>query len=80
MYGVNRFNSGAVAVTDSAIMAGSGGSINTHAPITAVVSTSTKVIIKVDFSATTADSSFVWGEIKIFSYEGITPVTINNEM
>jgi hypothetical protein len=80
MYGVNRFNSGAVAVTDSAIMAGSGGSINTHAPITAVASTSTKVIIKVDFSATTADSSFVWGEIRIFSYEGITPVTINNEM
>jgi hypothetical protein len=78
MYGVNRFNSGAVAVTDSAIMAGSGGTINTHAPITAVASTSTKVIVKVDFSSSCASASFVWGEIRIFSWEGFTPTIINN--
>lgn len=78
MYGVNRFNSGAVAVTDSAIMAGSGGNINTHAPITAVVSTSTKVIVKVDFSTSCAAASFVWGEIRLFSWEGFTPTIVNN--
>jgi hypothetical protein len=78
MYGVNRFNSGAVAVTDSAIMAGSSGTINTHAPITAVASTSTKVIVKVDFSSSGAAASFVWGEIKIFSWEGFTPTIVNN--
>jgi hypothetical protein len=78
MYGVNRFNGGAVAVTDSAIMAGSSGTINTHAPITAVASTSTKVIVKVDFSSSGAAASFVWGEIRIFSWEGITPIIVNN--
>lgn len=78
MYGVNRFNSGGVAVTDSAIPIGSSGTINTHAPITAVASTSTKVIIKVDFSASCAAASFVWGEIKIFSWEGFTPTIVNN--
>ncbi len=78
MYGVNRFNGGSVAVTDSSIMAGSSGTINTHAPITAVASTSTKVIVKVDFSSSGAAASFVWGEIRIFSWEGITPTIVNN--
>jgi hypothetical protein len=78
MYGVNRFNSGAVAITESSIPIGGSGTINTHAPITAVASTSTKVIIKVDFSSSLGAASFVWGEIKIISYEGITPTIVNN--
>ena len=70
MYGVNRFSSGTIAVTDSYIMAGgSGCAINTHAPITAVAVGTCTVVVKVDFSASTSYSSFVWGEIRIYSIE-----------
>jgi hypothetical protein len=70
MYGVNRFNFGTIAVTDGYIFAGgSGCAINTHAPITAAVVGNCTVVVKVDFSSTVSSSSFVWGEIRIYSIE-----------
>jgi hypothetical protein len=71
MYGINRFNDGAVAITDSSIPIGSAGNINTHAPVTAAVAASNRLVIKVDFSATPSYSSFVWGEIRVFSMENL---------
>ena len=72
MYGVNRFNSGTVAVTNSYILAGgSGCTIDTHAPITAAVVGTCTVVVKVDFSSSISYSSFVWGEIKIYSIENL---------
>jgi len=71
MYGVNRFNSGTVAITDSCILIGSSGNINTHAPITVAVVNDCRIVVKVDFSSGVSYSSFVWGEIKIFSVESL---------
>jgi hypothetical protein len=71
MYGVNRFNDGAVAITDSSIPIGGSGNINTHAPVTVAVAASNRIVVKVDFSSTPSFSSFVWGEIKVFSMENL---------
>jgi len=71
MYGVNRFNSGTVAITDSSIPIGGSGNINTHAPITLAVVNDCRIVVKVDFSSGVSYSSFVWGEIRIFSVESL---------
>jgi hypothetical protein len=71
MYGVNRFNNDTVAITDSSIPIGSAGNINTHAPVTVAVAASNRIVIKVDFSSTPSYSSFVFGEIKVFSMENL---------
>jgi hypothetical protein len=71
MYGVNRFNNGTVAITDSSIPIGGSGNINTHAPITVAVVNDCRIVVKVDFSSGVSYSSFVWGEIRIFSVESL---------
>jgi hypothetical protein len=71
MYGINRFNNDSVAITDSSIPIGSSGNINTHAPVTVAVAASNRIVIKVDFSTGPSFSSFVWGEIKVFSMENL---------
>jgi hypothetical protein len=72
MYGVNRFSSGTPTIGDTYIFAGgSGCSINNHAPITTNIVGSCGIVVKVDFSTTVSFSSFVWGEIRIFSIENL---------
>jgi hypothetical protein len=72
MYGVNRFSGGTPTIGDTYIFAGgSGCSINNHAPITTNIVGSCGIVVKVDFSTTVSFSSFVWGEIRIFSIENL---------
>ena len=72
MYGINRFNSGTIAVTNSyTLVGGSGCVIDTHAPITAVAVGTCAIVVKVDFSTCTSYSSFVWGEIRVYSIENL---------
>jgi len=71
MYGVNRFNGGDPVVTESSIPIGGSGNINTHAPITVAVVNNCRVVVKVDFSSGPSFSSFVWGEIRVFSVENL---------
>ena len=71
MYGVNRFNNGDPSVTESSIPIGGSGNINTHAPITVAVVNNCRVVVKVDFSSGPSFSSFVWGEIRVFSVENL---------
>ena len=72
MYGINRFNSGTIAVTNSyTLVGGSGCTIDTHAPITAVAVGTCTIVVKVDFSTCTSYSSFVWGEIRVYSIENL---------
>jgi hypothetical protein len=81
-YGVNRFVSGTASVTDSnLITGGSGCAINTHAPMSVAIVGSCMSVVKVDFSSSLGGSSFVWGEVRIFSIEPLAgKITIaNNE-
>jgi hypothetical protein len=72
MYGINRFNSGTIAVTNSyTLVGGAGCVIDTHAPITAVAVGACTIVVKVDFSTCTSFSSFVWGEIRVYSIENL---------
>ena len=74
MYGINRFNSGTIAVTNSyTLVGGAGCVIDTHAPITAVAVGTCTIVVKVDFSTCTSYSSFVWGEIRVYSIENLNP-------
>jgi len=79
-YGVNRFNSGTIAVHDTyLITGGSGCSINTHAPMTVAVVGTCMTVVKVDFSSSATHSSFVWGEVRIWSVESLAgKITISN--
>jgi hypothetical protein len=79
-YGVNRFNSGTISVTESYIITGvSGCSINTHAPMTVATFGTCGIAVKVDFSTTLGPSSFVWGEVRIRSIEHLQGnITISN--
>jgi hypothetical protein len=72
-YGVNRFNLGTITVNDAyLITGGSGCAINTHAPVTVAAVGSCMSVVKVDFSSSLGNSSFVWGEIRIWSIESLT--------
>jgi hypothetical protein len=72
-YGVNRFNSGTITVNDTyLITGGSGCAINTHAPVTVAPVGSCMSVVKVDFSTSLGNSSFVWGEVRIWSIESLT--------
>jgi hypothetical protein len=72
-YGVNRFVGGTASITDSnLITGGSGCAINTHAPMTVAIDGTCRSVVKVDFSSSLGSSSFVWGEVRIFSIESLT--------
>jgi hypothetical protein len=79
-YGVNRFNSSTATVNDAyLITGGSGCAINTHAPVTVAIVGSCMSVVKVDFSSSIGNSSFVWGQVKIWSVESLTgKITISN--
>ena len=62
-FGVNRFNSGNVAITDTNDIVSDTNS-NTHANITCVTNGSSGYIIRVEFSADIASSSFASGVIR----------------
>ena len=71
MYGVNRFSGATPTIGDVYITAGgSGCGIDTHAPVTTAIS-GTCILVKVDFSTTPSYSSFVFGEIRIYSIENL---------
>jgi hypothetical protein len=71
-YGVNRFNVGTITVNDTYIITGgSGCNINTHAPVTVATVGTCMSVVKVDFSSSLGNSSFVWGEIRIWSIESL---------
>jgi hypothetical protein len=81
-YGVNRFVGNTASVTDSnLITGGSGCAINTHAPMSVAIVGSCMSVVKVDFSSSLGSSSFVWGEVRIFSIEALGGKisVINNE-
>ena len=79
-YGVNRFNSSTITLNDAYLLTGgSGCAINTHAPMTVAVVGNCMSVVKVDFSSTVGNSSFVWGEVRIWSIESLTnKITISN--
>jgi hypothetical protein len=79
-YGVNRFNSGTAAVHDTyLITGGSGCTINTHAPMTVGIVGDCMTVVKVDFSSSIGGSSFVWGEVRIWSIEPLAgKITVAN--
>ena len=72
-YGVNRFNLGTITINDTyLITGGSGCAINTHAPVTVAIVGSCMSVVKVDFSSSLGNSSFVWGEIRVWSIESLS--------
>jgi hypothetical protein len=81
-YSVNRFVGNTATINDVyLITGGSGCSINNHAPMSVAIVGSCMSVVKVDFSSTLGGSSFVWGEVRIFSIESLAgKITIaNNE-
>jgi hypothetical protein len=81
-YGVNRFVSNTISVTDSNfITGGSGCAINTHAPMTVATVGNCMTVVKVDFSSSVGGSSFVWGEVRIWSIEPLAgKITLANNL
>jgi hypothetical protein len=72
-YGVNRFVGSTATINDVyLITGGSGCNINTHAPVTVAIAGSCMSVVKVDFSSSLGSSSFVWGEIRIWSIESLS--------
>jgi hypothetical protein len=72
-FGVNRFADGPVAVTETANVVGNANSL-THAPVFVVATTNTSIAVRVTFSGSVGQSSFVWGQLRIYSIEDLTPV------
>jgi len=79
-YGVNRFNADTITLRDVyLITGGSGCAINTHAPMSVAVVGNCMTVVKVDFSTSLGNSSFVWGELRIWSIESLAgKITISN--
>jgi hypothetical protein len=72
-YGVNRFVGSTATINDVyLITGGSGCNINTHAPVTVAIAGSCMSVVKVDFSSSLGSSSFVWGEIRVWSIESLS--------
>ncbi len=72
-YGVNRFVGNTATINDVyLITGGSGCNINTHAPVTVAIAGSCMSVVKVDFSSSLGNSSFVWGEIRVWSIESLS--------
>jgi hypothetical protein len=79
-YGVNRFVGATATVNDVyLITGGSGCAINTHAPMSVAIAGSCMSVVKVDFSSSVGGSSFVWGEVRIWSIEPLAgKITVAN--
>lgn len=79
-YGVNRFVGNTITLNDVYIITGgSGCAINTHAPMSVAVVGNCMSVVKVDFSSTLGGSSFVWGEVRIWSIEPLGgKITVQN--
>jgi hypothetical protein len=81
-YGVNRFIGATATVNDVyLITGGSGCAINTHAPMSVAIVGSCMTVVKVDFSSSLGGSSFVWGEVRIWSIEQLAgKITVANNL